>query len=81
VVCETPVFKGSDLISAHVHYAHQATPGVPYEVKLGPIHFDDDGQAVIRAEGHPSECDWTFANIFADGFESGDTSAWTRTEH
>jgi bacillopeptidase F (M6 metalloprotease family) len=27
----------------------------------------------------PSECDSTFAGLFADGFESGDTSRWSRS--
>jgi hypothetical protein len=75
-VCETPVFKGNDLISVRVQYAHQATPGVPYVKKFGPLHFDDDGLAVIRAEGHPSECVWRFHVVFADGFESGTLAAW-----
>lgn len=77
VACETPVYKGNDLIRVTVRYAHEATPGVPYRVRLGPIHFEDDGQAVIRAEAHPTGCVWKFTIIFADGFESGTTGGWS----
>jgi len=77
VVCETPAFKGNDLISVTVQYAHQRTETpVPYTVKLGPVHFEDDATVVIRAEGHPSGCEWRFFVIFKDGFESGDTGGW-----
>jgi hypothetical protein len=71
------VFKGNDLVEVRVEYEHEATPGIPYEKRLGPIHFEDDGNAVIRAEGHPTECVWKFKAVFADGFESGDASAWS----
>jgi len=79
VACETPVFKGNDLIQVTVQYKHQATPGIPYAVKLGPLHFEQDGNAVIRAEGHPDECVWRFYFVFRDGLESGDTSQWSST--
>jgi len=74
------VFKGNDLVEVRVNYAHEATPGVPYVVRLGPIHFEGDSTATIRAEGHPTGCDWDFANtIFDDGFEDGGTSQWSST--
>jgi len=79
-VCETPVFKGNDLIEVRVQYQHQQTQTpVPYVVKIGPLHFEDDGNAVIRAEGHPSECIWRFHIVFRDGLESGDASQWSST--
>jgi hypothetical protein len=80
LVCQTAVHRGNDLISVHVHYAHEATPGVPYEVRLGPLHFEQDGNADIRAEGHPTDCEWKFTNIFADGFDSGDVNAWSTVQ-
>ena len=69
---------GNDLVEVRVKYAHEIAPGTPYSFRIGPIHFTEDGNAVIRAEGRPIGCKWDFANdIFEDGFETGNTSEWS----
>lgn len=81
LVCQTAVQQGNDLIEVRIHYAHQQTQTpVPYIMRLGPLHFEEDGNAEIRAEGHPTDCEWKFTDIFADGFESGGVIAWSMTE-
>jgi len=69
-----------DRVSVTVRWAHEASPGVLYTYRIGPIVSAVEGLAEVNAEGHPTGCTWVLNGrevVFYDGFESGGVEAWT----